>query len=123
MSFVKADRGIIYDKNGVQLVFNKPSFNLILNKSELPEEKESVLRQVAQIIERDYEDLRKEVEENDTNDTFVVLSNLDHQKLILLETRIQDLPGFEIEKNTIREYKESFAHLICYTGKISSQEL
>lgn len=120
INFIKADRGIIYDKNGVQMVFNKPSFNLILNKSELPEEKEDVLRQVAQIIEKDYEDLKKEVEENDT---LVILSNLDHQKLILLETRIQDLPGFEIEKNTIREYKESFSHLIGYTGIISSQEL
>lgn len=123
ISLIKADRGVIYDKDGMQMVFNKPSFNLILNKSELPEEKESVLKQVAQIIERDYEDLKKEVEENDTNDTFVVLSILDHQKLILLETRIQDLPGFEIEKNTIREYKKSFAHLIGYTGRINSQEL
>jgi len=120
INFIKADRGIIYDKNGVQVVFNKPSFDLILNKSKLPEEKESVLRKIAQIIEKDYEDLKKEVEENHD---IVILSNLDHQKLILLETKIQDLPGFKIEKNTVREYEESFSHLIGYTGRINDQKL
>ncbi|GAG92298.1 unnamed protein product, partial [marine sediment metagenome] len=47
------------------------------------------------------------------------------QTLILLETKITQLSGFKIEQNDVREYKDghSFAHLIGYTGKISTEEL
>jgi len=106
---IEAARGVIYDNQGNQLVFNKPSFDLVLNESELPKdetEKERVLKEAEEITKGIYQ-------------------NLDYQTLILLETKISDLPGFQIVQNPVREYKdpEIFSHLIGYTGKISSEEL
>ncbi|MBU3942702.1 hypothetical protein KKA24_01820 [Patescibacteria group bacterium] len=99
---VKADRGVVYDINGEQLVFNKASFNLLLNEKELPEdegEKERIFKEVMEITGGNFE-------------------NLDHQTLILLETKISGFPGFYIERSSVRDYKDSlqFSHIIGYTG-------
>lgn len=124
---IRAARGVIYDSSGKQLVFNKPGFDLILDKRKLPEsdsEREGILKEISKIIEENFEDLEERIKKEQDN-VVLISESLEHQKLILLETKIADLPGFEIERNTIREYKDgkSFAHLVGYTGKINNEEL
>jgi penicillin-binding protein 2 len=126
ISYIKAERGIIYDKNLNQLVFNQPSFDLILDKRELPkndDDKIRVLKEVSEILGKDFEELKKKTEE-DQNQQVLITENLDHQTLIVLETKKNELPGFETEKNSIRYYEEGkiFAHLVGYTGKIRAEE-
>lgn len=123
---IKAERGVIYDKNGEQLVFNKPSFNLICNKKLLPEkeeEKAKILKEIAEILKETPNSLKEKIE-NSSENKIIISENLSHQELIILETKIKELPGFSIERNSIREYKEGevFSHLIGYTGKITSKE-
>jgi len=124
---IKASRGVIYDKNLNQLVFNQPSFDLICHKNSLPQDSQerlTTIKEVAHILEEDPESLKNKIEESE-NPIIPISQNLSHQKLIVLETRIKELSGFEIENNTIRDYieGETFAHLIGYTGKIRSSEL
>ena len=55
---IQAERGIIYDRNFKQLVFNLPSFRLICRKDYLPEsatEKERVFREVSRVLEINYQ--------------------------------------------------------------------
>jgi len=124
---VRAERGVIYDKTGNQLVWNKPSFDLVLDKKSLPEqidEKEKVLKEVSVLINKDFSDVKKEIEENDYSE-ILVSENLDYMTLISLEARIGELTGFQIRNNTVRDYKdgENFAHIIGFTGKINAEEL
>jgi len=124
---IQAERGVIYDNNLKQLVFNLPSFNLISEKNNLPEsepEKEKLLTEVAQILKINYQDMVERIE-GDENPTVLVARNLDHQTLIVLETKIEELPGFKIEQTSIRDYKEgeNFSHLVGYLGKIRNEEL
>jgi penicillin-binding protein 2 len=120
ISKIRAERGVIYDQNFKQLVFNKPSFDLILKKSELPKdekEKEKILKEVASILKVDFEKIKEKM--NSQEEEIKIAENLDHQTLIVLETKIDDLSGFEIEKNIQREYLdgETISHLIGYLGK------
>jgi len=124
---VRAERGVIYDKTGNQLVWNKPSFDLVLDKKSLPEqidEKEKVLKEVSVLINKDFSDVKKGIEENDYSE-ILVSENLDYMTLISLEARIGELTGFQIRNNTVRDYKdgENFAHIIGFTGKINAEEL
>lgn len=124
---IRAARGVIYDSKGKQLVFNKPSFDLILDKRNFSlsgSEKSKVLKEVSEITKESFEDLEEKIN-NGQNQVILISENLDHQSLILLETKIDKLPGFRIERNAIREYKDgsNFAHLLGYTGKISAKEL
>jgi len=124
---IEASRGVIYDSKGRQLVFNKPSFNLVFNKKKLSEignKKEDLFQTIAKIIDVEKEEIEKKINESTENEV-LISENLDHQKLILLEAKIKDFPGFQIQKNFVREYKEGeiFSHVIGYMGKISPEEL
>jgi len=124
---IRAARGVIYDNKGEQIVFNKPSFDLVLNKRLLPSsdfEKIKILKDVSEIIKENFEDLERKINE-EQNQEVLISKDLDHQTLILLETKIAEFSGFRIEQNSIRYYVEgpSFAHLVGYTGKIGVKEL
>jgi len=115
---IRADRGVIYDVNGKQLVFNKPSFDLFFNKKDLPEEeKERVLREVSDILGHGYNVFKNTLEESEG--LVLVSENLDHKTLILMETKINSFPGFYLNNNSVRYYEDGleFAHIIGYTGK------
>jgi penicillin-binding protein 2 len=135
---IRAERGVVYDRNGVQLVFNRPSFDLTfsaaekvksclnqnLNLSACPELK--TLEEVSKILELNFEELKEKIKESE-EPSILISENLPHEILILLQTKISanELPGFQIERNSIRYYPEGkdLAHLIGYTGKIRVEEL
>lgn len=124
---IRAERGVIYDRFGNQLVFNIPSFNLVLDKRNLPQaedEKIKVLEEVSAILKKNLEEIKNEIEKSELSEV-LISENLDHQTLIILETKLDELPGFQIERNWIRDYKEgeTFSHLIGYTNKIRTEEL
>lgn len=117
---IQAERGVIYDRNFLQLVFNQPSFDLVCRKIDLPQDearREKVLKEVSGIIQTT-EDLKKKIEES-KEPVVLVSENLDHQTLIILETKISELLGFQIKNNTVRDYLAgpSFSHLIGYKRK------
>ena len=124
---IQAVRGVIYDNNFEQLVFNKPSFDLICYRNQLPEDdlqRIKVLKEIALILGKDFEVIDKTIKESKES-TILISKNLWHQDLIILESRLNEFPGFEIENNPTREYKDGliFSHLMGFTGKISSEEL
>ena len=126
---IRAERGVIYDRDGNQLVWNKPSFDLVSDIEDLPSsdvEKLRILKEVAEILEENFKELKKKIEDSE-KPTVLISEDIPHQSLILLETKIasKELPGFRIERNSVRFYKEgpAFSHLIGYTGKIRAGEL
>jgi penicillin-binding protein 2 len=126
ISQIQAERGLIYDSNMEQLVKNVSSFDLICQKDSLPETEgllEEVISQVSAILEEGADSIRGKIEESN-NGQVLISENLDHQKLILLESKINELPGFFVKSNTIREYLDgkSFSHLIGYMGRITTDE-
>ena len=124
---IQSERGVIYDRNLKQLVFNRPSFDLVLEKDNLPKEKSErneVLKEVSQVLKLNLENLEKKIAESESPQVLIA-ENLDHQTLIILETKIGELPGFQIVNNPVREYREgeNFSHLLGFTGKIWPEEL
>ena len=122
-----SERGVLYDQFGKQLVFNKPSFDLVCDKRDLPEdrvEKENILRKAADSLGLSFFELRHEFDKT-YSPKFLAAENLSHGQLVVLETKMEELAGCQIEKNTIREYVAgtTLAHLLGYTAKISTDEL
>ena len=122
-----SDRGVMYDRFGKQLVFNRPSFDFVCDKRDLPAdraEKERILRRISNSMGIPFADLKEEFDKT-TNPKFLVAQHLSHEQLIILETKIEELEGCEIEKNTIREYvaDPTLSHVLGYTAKISADEL
>ncbi len=124
---IRAERGVIYDRNMQQLVFNEVRFDLFAEKSELSQNqsaREEVLREVAEILGEDLQNLERKITQS-SQDLIMLWENLSHRDLILLETKIDDLPGIRVKKRTQRLYEEeeSLSHLLGYLGKISAKDL
>jgi penicillin-binding protein 2 len=111
----------MYDKNKVQMISNIPAFDLICQKDNLPKNsaiRNQVLREVARIIEKDVEAIEQEIQ-NSRFSNVKIFENLSHPAIIEIETKLKDLPGFKLENNTTREYKDGiiFSHIIGYKRK------
>ncbi len=121
---IEAQRGVIYDRNLTQLVFNIPQFDLIYEKETNQSEDSKVLAEVARILEKSYEELKNEIASS-TDSLVYIVKDLEREKLIILQTKINELTGFKIRKTSTRDYMEGevFAHLMGYMGKIKRQEL
>jgi len=124
--FIQAQRGVIYDRNMTQLVFNKPSFDLICRPYDLPEnesDREKIFKDIAQITGQDYPELSKKINASSLAEV-VVAENLDYQTLVLFEARSYGFPGFETKNNTVREYVSgsTFSSLIGYQRKTGDKK-
>jgi len=130
---IQAERGVIYDKNYNQLVWNSASFDLLLAVKELPPneiERLRIFRELSIILKKPLEEIKKQIENSivsSKSSDILVQENIDSLTLVLLETKIdsQELPGFKIKKNFTRHYKTepNLSHLIGYLAKISEEEL
>jgi len=63
---IQAERGVIYDRNLKQLVFNRSRFDLVLERANFPQkekERKKVLKEVSQILELNLEDLERKIAE------------------------------------------------------------
>jgi len=126
----QAPRGLIYDRNGKILTLNVPGFNLLIIPADLPKKKEDLdnwTRQISKILGKDdaeIADFIKNLNKNSTEPVSFDL-NLDQITLIKLETRLPNLPGLFISKETKRDYPEGpyFSHIIGYIGKVSVNNL
>ncbi len=115
---LEAQRGIIYDKNFEQLVYNRPSYNLVFNKagSEGTEDsKQTIFSKVAWILGEKPEALEEKIS-NAENGSVLISQNLDYQKLILFESNADELSGFSVKNVGTREYPNGpvFSHILGY---------
>lgn len=117
---IAAQRGVIYDQKARQLVWNKPSFDLILDKMKLEQED---LAEVASILQKDVSELLNLIDKSDSQEVLLA-SNIPFETLIKLEAKLEELAGFRIQNNTVRDYRSgpAFSHLLGYMGKISREE-
>ena len=123
---LKAERGVIYDRNFSQLVFNRPSFNLVFKKSDfLGADKDKVLKKIAWILGSDKSDIESLIESPEQE--VVIARDLSYKQLILFESSSKQLQGFKIQNASVRYYQdgEVFSHVIGYhrqTGQDAALE-
>lgn len=124
---IPAPRGIIFDRNGVPLVENRPAYHLLLIREDV-HDMDQTLRELARLCNRDPQDFFSILEANRTTPKFVPLrlaSDLDRDCLARIEAQRIRLPGVVIQLEPKREYKwnGTAAHLIGYLSEITEAEL
>ena len=123
-SKIEAQRGIFYDKNFNQLVFNEQTFALVCNYNNLPDNPDLLnieINEIAKILKITSEDIKQKVEENCKKNvgSVVLYENLDLDKVIVIETKLDDLAGFDIKNQTARHYDsaEDFSLLLGFVSR------
>ena len=125
-----APRGIIYDRNMRRLVYNEPSFDLIVNLADFfankQETQDQTLQKISEIISISKDQLWQRIDQVKSQMGFLILEeSIEYSKALIIETLVENWSGFRLEKNAKRDYvfSQQFAHIIGYTGRMSSQDL
>ncbi len=127
VALIRPARGIVYDRNGKKLVYNSAAADLLCDKRKLPENPYLALKQLEGIASAlKANPIEIENKFDFSQDPQVLVSeNLSQEALLVLETKINDLPACSIESNIIRDYPlaEILSPVLGYTGRINSDEL
>ncbi len=125
-----AERGLIFDRNGIELTKNIPSFSLVLIPQDLPrstEEREAVIQKLSIITSQDASIIREILKEygSYSYESLVIQEDIDYNTALLLQIQSSDLPGISIQRGSKRLYMmgETTAHVLGYEGKLNKSEL
>jgi penicillin-binding protein 2 len=136
---IPAPRGVIYDRNGFQLVRNIPSYQVLITPALLPDsdaEKDAIYRRLSAAtgvpIDHPGEPaapcipgrgIRQFVEEGETNkpyNAWPIACDVDEQTARILREQQADMPGVSVVAVPVREYTtdDLTANIIGYLGPI-----
>ncbi len=123
---IRANRGIIFARNGETLVENIPRFDVYLLPILLPREsnpRKAVIETLKRELNISSEEWNNLIEKSKDPSIVLLKRNLPIEKVISLKAL--DLKGVRIEQNTIRHYfdGQQFSHLLGYTGSVTKEDL
>lgn len=124
---IPANRGLIFDRNGVLLADNQPSFTLLVHPKKV-EDLESTLTLLAALVEFtpvQRKRFQKRLDRGRRPDQGVpVRFDLTESEMARLAVNRHRLLGVEVQAELVRHYplSELTAHTIGYVGRINDEE-
>lgn len=117
-------RGRLYDRNGIELVSSRASFNAVLIREDVPDLDE-VLDRLGGIISFDKKKTAKKILSVPPFVSYVIARDISRNEAARIEEQRYELPGVSLEILSVRDYRYGSlgAHLIGYLGEISRKEL
>ena len=125
---IPPERGFIYDRNGVLLADNQPSFNMTITR-ERAGDTAKVLDRVMGILHLPEEDravfAKAMKQARHPFDPSTLLYELTEDQIALLAVNQFRLPGIDVEAQFVRHYPQGdhFAHSVGYVGRINEKEV
>jgi penicillin-binding protein 2 len=133
LEVLRAPRGAIFDRQGVLLADNRPSFNIVFRPSpseSLQRVRATVsgewVRRVGDLVGIDTVQVRALVlQANRSGQTAMLRHAAPFNVLAAVEETRADLPGLEVQVEPMRSYPHGIlaAHLLGYAGQINEIEL
>ena len=121
-------RGLIYDRHGVIIADNRPSFSLTVSRERAGDWR-AVLDTIVQVLELGEEEralFEKRVRQGRRPfEPVPILFELTEEQIARVAVNQFRLPGVEVVAQLVRHYPqgEHFAHSVGYVGRINEQEL
>jgi penicillin-binding protein 2 len=119
-------RGLIFDRNGVLLADNRPSFilSVVPERSEALEETLTYLQGLIEISENDLERFRRELKRSRPYSPVPLRFRLTEEERARLAVNQHQLPGVLVDAQLLRHYPhgELFSHALGYVGRINERE-
>ncbi|MFZ9150014.1 MAG: penicillin-binding protein 2, partial [Burkholderiales bacterium] len=120
-------RGIIVDRNGVQLAHNYSAYTLEITPSKVPDLNATIdeLAEVVEITPRDRRRFRKLLEESKRFESLPIRTRLSDEEISRFAAHRYRFPGVEAKARLFRQYPqgEMFSHVVGHIGRINQKEV
>ncbi len=114
-------RGLIYDRNNELLVYNQPSYDLMIAPYEL---KPFDSLELCSILNIGIERLREGIKNSYTKRRDPFVKQLSPETYAVLQEKLFRFPGFYVKARTLRKYEnEIAAHLLGYVGEVDDADI
>jgi penicillin-binding protein 2 len=124
---ISPTRGLIYDRNGVLLADNRPSYTLTVIKERVSDLNANLqlLQELLQIEEDDIVKFRQQLVTARPFEQVPLKFRLSPEDIAVLAVNRYRMPGIEVKAELARYYPqgEYFAHAVGYVGRINVAEL
>lgn len=125
---IPPSRGRIYDRNGVVLAENRPSFSLNITRERVPDLDATValVKELLALDDEDIEQLKRRLDQRRRPfEAVPVMFNLSEDQIARIAVNQFRLPGIEVQASFVRHYPqgEHFAHAVGYVGRINEREM
>ncbi|MBC3421067.1 MULTISPECIES: penicillin-binding protein 2 [unclassified Pseudomonas] len=121
-------RGLIFDRNGVIVADNRPSFSLTMTRERAGKWQE-VLDTIIEVLELSEDDRalfeRRMKQGRRPFEPVPILFELNEEQIARVAVNQFRLPGVEVAAQLVRHYPQGahFAHSVGYVGRINEKEL
>jgi len=123
---VAPGRGVIFDRNGVQLAYNYTAHTLEITPGKASDVNDTIdrLSEIVEITPRDRRRFRQLLEESKSFESLPLRSRLSDEEIARFAAHRYRFPGVEIKARLFRQYPqgELFSHVIGYIGRINRKD-
>lgn len=123
----EAPRGIIYDREGVILAYNRPAFNIQLIPEDTPDLLRSLknLSALTQVPTQELQNILKVTQSRYKFKPALLMSDIGRKTADLIDTYQEDLPGISVSIESKRLYPSAYlsSHVLGYVGVINEDQL
>ncbi len=135
-----SERGLIFDRNGIQLTENIPNFSLAVIPQDVPKDA-AALQAIISLLSKITGEEQSNIEEtlqkykNYRRDSIIITEDIPYETALKVLARASELPGIYVQRGSKRLYlpegprslststSHSLSHVLGYIGKLSPEEL
>lgn len=117
-------RGLIYDRNGEIMVYNKAAYDIMLTPRQLMPFDTTELCEILKITRESLLERLNSAKAYSSRVPSVFMKQVSYENAALLQEKMFQFPGFYVQTRTLREYTRPIAsHALGYVGEVDQDIL
>lgn len=117
-------RGLIYDRNGTLMVFNKPAYDLLVTPREVERFDTLAFCRLVEISKEELIAGIKKASDYSTYKPSILIKQIPPESFAYLQEQLYKYKGFHTQSRTLREYANpSAAHVLGYVSEVNDNDI
>lgn len=117
-------RGLVYDRNGELLVYNKTAYDLLVIPREVGKFDTTLFCNLLEISKEDLDAGIKKAKKYSRYKPSILIKQISPERFAVLKEQLYKFQGFHTQSRTLREYSSTAAaHALGYVGEVSNRDI
>lgn len=117
-------RGLVYDRQGELLVFNKPAYDLLVTPREVEDFDTTAFCKLLEISKEELITGIGKAKEYSRYKPSILIKQIPPESFAVLQEQLYKFKGFHTQSRTLREYANPIAaHVLGYVGEVNATDI
>jgi penicillin-binding protein 2 len=117
-------RGLIYDRNGLLLVYNEAAYDLMIIPKQMEEMDTLAFCELLGITKEDFIQKYTKARNYSRYKPSVFEKEISSEEYAKIQEKLFEYPGFFVQTRTLRKYpRKSAAHILGYIGEVNQSDI